>query len=55
MVKISTDGNYDFYSDGDLFNIVPAGSPPPAGGYRRKDYIEKIKGVQFPNTEEMKK
>ena len=46
---------YDFYIEvgngivGDLYNIVPTGSEPPKGGYKARNYIEKIKGVKFPD------
>ena len=46
---------YDFYLTpciGDrpaLYNIVPTGSPTPEGGYRSMGWIEKIRGVRFPD------
>jgi hypothetical protein len=54
MKKIKTKDGYDFYihltAEGfpnNLYNIVPEGSKPPEGGYRNKEYIERIKGVKF--------
>lgn len=32
-----------------LYNIVPSGSPAPGGGYKNMRYIEKVKGVRFPD------
>lgn len=55
MRKVDSIGEYDFYmksAGGDanaLYNIVPKGSPAPKGGYRNMQYIEKIKGVKFPD------
>ena len=44
---------YDFYicgdSNGMLYNIVPEKSPAPASGYHNRQYIEKIKGIKFPD------
>lgn len=46
---------YDFYIEAGLgdrqtkWNIVPTGSPAPEGGYFNRQYIEKIKGVRFPD------
>ena len=55
LTKVDSIGDYDFYlrpAAGDanaLYNIVPKGSPAPNGGYRNMQYIEKIKGVKFPD------
>jgi hypothetical protein len=55
MTKVDSYGGYDFYLQsaiGDrpaLYNIVPQGSPAPTGGYLNRQYIEKIKGVKFPD------
>lgn len=55
MTRIDSHSGYDFYiasGMGDrptLYNIVPAGSPAPEGGYRNRQYIERIKGVKFPD------
>lgn len=58
MTKVDSFGGYDFYigtrvttGGGRLaeYNIVPAGSAAPASGYLSRPYIEKIKGVKFPD------
>jgi hypothetical protein len=55
MIKVDTLSGYDFYicaGVGDrqtLYNIVPQGSAAPGGGYRNRQYIERIKGVKFPD------
>lgn len=42
---------YDFYQlshAGETYwNIVPAGSRPPEGGYASQTWIEQVKGVTF--------
>jgi hypothetical protein len=51
MTKLTEYKGYDFYIDtsgSTYFNIVPRGSPKPEGGYRNRDYIERIKGIKFP-------
>jgi len=54
MTKVDSKDGYDFYLQsniGDqpgLYNIVPAGSPAPCGGYPNMDYIERRKGIRFP-------
>jgi len=54
MRKVHCDGKYDFYyqaacgDDPALYNILPAGAPPPASGYLNMTWIENIKGVRFP-------
>ena len=46
---------YDFYlgtsvvTNEKLFNIVPAGNPAPSTGYLARNYIERVKGVNFPD------
>lgn len=46
---------YDFYIDGGCgnvqsrFNIVPTGNEIPWTGYKNRQYIEKIRGVKFPD------
>ena len=51
--KIKTADGYDFWrlTEGrrEWWNITPAGSPEPDGGYRSKTYIEKIKHQTFTN------
>jgi hypothetical protein len=51
MEKIESKNGYDFYIGiaycEPVYNIVPAGSQLPAGGYYSKEYIENIKGVKF--------
>lgn len=55
LTKVDSIGEYDFYlssaigNKNALYNIVPKGSPAPEGGYRNMQYIEKIKGVKFPD------
>jgi hypothetical protein len=55
MTKVDNYGGYDFYiqaARGDrpaLYNIVPQKSLAPEGGYRNRQYIEKIKGIKFPD------
>ena len=55
MTLVERGVTHDFYIEagkGDtptLYNIVPAGSPAPEGGYRNRQYIERIKGVKFPD------
>ncbi len=55
MTKVDSINGYDFYIDagiGDkqtMYNIVPVGSQAPAGGYYNRTYIERIKGVKFPD------
>lgn len=55
MIKVDTINGYDFYLEvgsrdkQTLYNIVPEGSPAPNGGYYNRRYIEKIKGVKFPD------
>ena len=55
MTKVDSYGGYDFYlqtAKGDrpaLYNIVPQNSLAPEGGYRNRQYIEKIKGIKFPD------
>ena len=55
MAKVYSDDNYDFYikcGNGDkptTYNIVPKNSFIPTGGYVSRSYIEKIKGVKFPD------
>lgn len=55
MQKVHTESGYDFYLEGPcgdsqaIYNIVPEGSPAPNGGYYNRRYIEKIKGVKFPD------
>jgi hypothetical protein len=52
---VESGAEYDFYikaGNGDvptLWNIVPKGSPAPMGGYPNRRYIEKVKGVRFPD------
>jgi hypothetical protein len=54
MKLVHSEGGYDFYirpamgNRGALYNIVPAGSAAPDGGYPRMEYIEGVKGVLFP-------
>ena len=56
MKKVETKNGYDFYrgietkKTGNLamfWNIVPAGSPAPEGGYFNRATIEKVKGGVF--------
>lgn len=55
MIKVHTESGYDFYIESgcgnttDIFNIVPENSPAPIGGYPNRRWIEKIKGVKFPD------
>jgi hypothetical protein len=55
MSKVTTVDGYDFYiwvGNGDfptLYNIVPEGSPAPGGGYPNRRFIERVKGVRFPD------
>lgn len=57
MTKVDTLENLDFYIGTHvgrggyrymIYNIVPKGSTRPTGGYLNMKYIEKIKGVKFP-------
>ena len=56
MKLIDSYEGYDFYyqpkngNSNALYNIVPDGSIAPEGGYRNMQYIEKIKGVKFPDV-----
>lgn len=54
MKKVTTANGYDYYEGvketgrrkGEMYyNLVPEGSPPPAGGYYSSNYICNIKGV----------
>jgi hypothetical protein len=50
--KIESHDGYDFYrlsheGAAPSWNIVPAGSAAPTGGYPNRQYIEGIKGVRF--------
>jgi hypothetical protein len=51
MKKVNTANGYDFYVGKDkekniwYYNIVPQGSPSPAGGYYSKHHIASIKKV----------
>lgn len=55
MTKVYSDENYDFYikcGNGDIptiYNIVPKNSFVPTSGYVSRNYIEKVKGVKFPD------
>lgn len=55
MKKVDSYSGYDFYihcGDGDnpnLYNIVKTGDLPPVGGYPNRRYIERIKGIKFPD------
>lgn len=55
MYKVDSYGGFDFYmipAKGNmnaLWNIVPTGSKAPEGGYRNREYIERIKGIKFPD------
>lgn len=57
MTKVETIGDYDFYiglittgkEAQTLYNIVPKSSKEPVGGYPNRLYIERIKGIKFPN------
>jgi len=55
MTKVDSIGGYDFYisaGNGDrkiLYNIVKAGDPAPDGGYPNRRFIEKVKGITFPD------
>jgi hypothetical protein len=54
MTLIERGVTYDFYTQAkpgeqSLWNIVPTGSPAPTGGYKNRQYIERIKGVKFPD------
>jgi mannose-6-phosphate isomerase-like protein (cupin superfamily) len=55
MKKVESHDGYDFYIGKDnqntLYNIVPKGQKIPEGGYRNKEYIEKIKHVKFSTNE----
>jgi hypothetical protein len=56
LEKVGSTREYDFYKSaaddsfdcGAIYNIVPSGSKAPDGGYRRRQYIEEVKGVKFP-------
>ena len=51
LVKVSD--KYDFYTDGEIFNIVPEGSPIPESGYYSAAYILGVKGFKhFRNADE---
>jgi hypothetical protein len=43
MKKIKTDMGYDFYAGDGAYNIVPAGSQAPSGGYHDPLYIVRVK------------
>ena len=52
MECVKTENGYDFWTgydgNGDqFFNIIPANSPPPLGGYYDREYIENIKHQTF--------
>ena len=53
MTLVDTIGGYDFYVGRSgtrrVYNIVPHSSKAPRGGYLCMEYIEKIKGVKFPD------
>jgi hypothetical protein len=51
MEKIRTEKGYDFYEGDGGFNIVPTGSPAPAGGYIDPRYILSVKGIIHTNSE----
>lgn len=52
MKKVHTADGYDFYigkkKSKKIYNIVPEGSPPPSSEYCTIAYIEKMKGLRFP-------
>jgi len=53
LMKVHTDDQYDFYircrpGKGDIWNIVQKNSQAPTGGYPNRRYIERLKGVKFP-------
>lgn len=51
MHLIESHNGYDFYTKNDmnktLFNIIPTGQVAPLSGHFNKNFIEKIKHVQF--------
>lgn len=55
MTFVETKEGYDFYiraghgNTPTLYNIVKAKSEVPVGGYPNRRYIERIKGVKFPD------
>ena len=62
MKKVYSDNYYDYYKGIDavryvsasvIYNIVPKGTKKVKGGYKSKEYIEKIKGVKFPSQDEI--
>lgn len=54
LKKVHTDDQYDFYirvrpGKGNIWNIVPKNSPAPTAGYPNRRWIERVKGVKFPD------
>jgi hypothetical protein len=54
MRLVEDTGVYAFYiattSDNErIYNIVPSGSLEPHAGYKNMQWIEKLKGVKFPD------
>lgn len=58
MTKVHNENGYDFYvgvvrtkCDGHqtIYNIVPEGQTVVGGGYPNRRWIEKVKGVKFPD------
>ncbi len=62
MKKVYSDKQYDYYRGIDavryvsasvIYNIVPKGTKNIDGGYKSKEYIEKIKKTKFPSDNEI--
>ncbi len=62
MKKVYSDKQYDYYREIDsvryvsasvIYNIVPKGTKNIDGGYKCKEYIEKIKKTKFPSDNEI--
>ena len=58
MRRIDSYSGYDFYVGNatikggfivKVYNILPEGSIEPKSGYNNMQYIERIKGVKFPD------
>lgn len=58
MTHVHNENGYSFYIGAQtirggrkvtVYNILPCSDPAPKGGYPNRQYIERIKGVKFPD------